>query len=320
MRIFIPTILPRKPLLDILGGHTQIFQGDAINLKKFVVSKLANADFILVPHDAAFWSSEYETELSELASKKPLIFFNRSDFPVRVRIPNSYSFQNHLCNHDQANQVIIPYNINKVKNPSIRKYSPLPVISFVGYVPKFLSRGTLLHMKHDFPFGLWNNASVVRKVGLRRISSSKLPKIIVTRTHYGGAKSLVKSPNTFRLEYEDSMKYSDLVFCPRGTGNSSQRLYEALSAGKIPILPDTKMALPKFPGNELGDFLIFTSPFSFNIEQDVFKYWSKLDSKSYLNIQKYLKLHLWPLISYNSYIPYLFKKLSKEKHLAFFVA
>jgi len=80
------------------------------------------------------------------------------------------------------------------------------------------------------------------------------------------------------------------------------------------------MALPKFPGNELGDFLIFTSPFSFTFEQDVFKYWSKLDSKSYLNIQKYLKLHLWPLISYNSYIPYLFKKLSKEKHLAFFVA
>jgi hypothetical protein len=320
MRIFIPPILPRKPTLDILGGNTQIFQGDAMNVQKFVVSKLADADFIVVPHDAAFWSKEYELKLCELAGTKPVVFFNRSDFPLNVQIPNSYSFQNHRSIHQLSNQIIIPYNVKKVKNSRKREYSPLPVVSFVGYVPNFISRGTLLHLKSDFPVGLWNNPSVVRKLGLKRIATSRLPRIIETRSHYGGAKSLVLSPKTFRSEFEASIKNSDLVFCPRGTGNSSQRFYEALSAGRIPIVPDTKIVFPKYPRINLEDFLIFTSPFSLRIESDVIKFWSKLSSGSYLELQEYLIFDVWRRLSYNSYISYLFKELATENQLEAFIS
>jgi hypothetical protein len=320
MRIFIPPILPGKPTLDILGGNTQIFQGDAMSVQKFIVSKLANADFIVVPHDAAFWSKEYELKLCELSDTKPIVYFNRSDFPLNVQIPNSYSFQNHLSLHDQSNQIIIPYNVKKIKNSKKREYSPLPVVSFVGYVPNFISRGTLLHLKSDFPVGLWNNPSVVRKLGLKRITTCKLPTIVETRSHYGGAKSLVLRPKTFRSEFEASIKNSDLIFCPRGTGNSSQRFYEALSAGRIPVVPDTKIVFPKYPGINLDDFLIFTSPFSLRIKSDVMKFWSKLNSSSYFDLQEYLIFHVWRRLSYNSYISYLFQELATGNHLEAFIS
>ena len=46
-------------------------------------------------------------------------------------------------------------------------------------------------------------------------------------------------------EYKDHIERSTYVVCPRGTENYSFRIYEALNRGRIPIIIDTDVVLPK---------------------------------------------------------------------------
>jgi hypothetical protein len=47
-----------------------------------------------------------------------------------------------------------------------------------------------------------------------------------------------------RKEFDDNIRDSQFVICQRGSGNFSMRFYQALSAGRIPVLVDTDMPLP----------------------------------------------------------------------------
>jgi len=58
-----------------------------------------------------------------------------------------------------------------------------------------------------------------------------------------------------RAKFIDNIKNSDYVLCCRGSGNFSYRLYETLSAGRIPIVIDTDIVLPheeKIPWNDIS--------------------------------------------------------------------
>jgi hypothetical protein len=44
--------------------------------------------------------------------------------------------------------------------------------------------------------------------------------------------------------FNDSMKTSEFVFCPRGNGNFSIRFYETLRSGRIPVLLETDNEMP----------------------------------------------------------------------------
>ena len=46
-------------------------------------------------------------------------------------------------------------------------------------------------------------------------------------------------------EYRTHLERCTYILCPRGTENYSFRIYEALSAGRIPIIIDTDVVLPK---------------------------------------------------------------------------
>ena len=46
------------------------------------------------------------------------------------------------------------------------------------------------------------------------------------------------------FNFNDNMKLSEFVFCPRGNGNFSIRCYEALLSGSIPIILKSDSELP----------------------------------------------------------------------------
>jgi hypothetical protein len=46
-------------------------------------------------------------------------------------------------------------------------------------------------------------------------------------------------------EYVSHLERSTYIVCPRGTENYSFRIYEALGRGKIPVIIDTDIVLPK---------------------------------------------------------------------------
>lgn len=114
MKIFLAEEIFRAPLIDILGGPTQVFQSSPWLIMDQLTDVLSRADFALVPHDAAFWDSAYVDSLRRISEKVPLIYFNRSDFPISLHIPNSFSLQNHFSGPTGANRVIIPYNVKSL--------------------------------------------------------------------------------------------------------------------------------------------------------------------------------------------------------------
>ena len=46
-------------------------------------------------------------------------------------------------------------------------------------------------------------------------------------------------------EYKSHLRHNTYIVCPRGTENYSFRIYEALSYGRIPVIIDTEIVLPK---------------------------------------------------------------------------
>ena len=49
-------------------------------------------------------------------------------------------------------------------------------------------------------------------------------------------------------KYVNAIDESDFVACPRGDANQSARFYESLSAGRIPVVPDTSIIFPHAMG------------------------------------------------------------------------
>jgi hypothetical protein len=100
-------------------------------------------------------------------------------------------------------------------------------------------------LKNSFWHPVKGNGSIVRKLMARKIKKANLPLTLVERNGFSGWKR-DKSADTLnkRTEFFNSVRYSRYIICPRGDGNQSLRFYETLSAGRVPILIDTKMKLP----------------------------------------------------------------------------
>jgi hypothetical protein len=109
--------------------------------------------------------------------------------------------------------------------------------------------------------------------------------ILVSRPYYGGAISQISNPTSHRREFVTSMAESDFVFAPRGDANGSQRFFEALSCGRIPVVPKTNIFLPKFlKHSELLHFLEIKT-LSSNLQFKLGSFWTTLDSSLYTQIQ-----------------------------------
>lgn len=61
---------------------------------------------------------------------------------------------------------------------------------------------------------------------------------IVERRSFTGSKSEIK-------EYANHLQKNTYIICPRGSENYSFRIYETLNCGRIPVIIDTDIVLPK---------------------------------------------------------------------------
>ncbi len=217
----------------------------SINLR--FTSQLANSDAVLVPYDLSYWYKNivYITYLKSLAKKKKLIILNTGDFISKIRkIENTIYLRPFLNPGEHSpNTIIIPYEIDPMF--AARSFNPKFNISFMGYFPRIFSRRLFYSLKNSFWYPVKGNGSIVRKLMARKIKKTNLPLTLVERSSFSGWKR-DKSTNTLnrRSEFFNSVRDSRYVICPRGDGNQSLRFYETLSAGRVPILIDTKIKLP----------------------------------------------------------------------------
>ena len=228
-----------RPLSDKTGKQK------SINLR--FTSQLTNSDAVLVPYDLSYWykNKVYITYLKSLAEKKKLIILNTGDFISKIKkIENAIYFRPFLNPGEHSpNTIIIPYEIEPMF--TARTFNPKFNISFMGYFPRIISTRLFYTLKNSFWHPVKGNGSIVRKLMARKIKKTNLPLTLVKRNSFSGWKR-DKSTNTLnrRTEFFNSIRGSRYIICPRGDGNQSLRFYETLSAGRVPILIDTKIKLP----------------------------------------------------------------------------
>jgi len=283
MKIEIAQELDNAETIDLISGYHQIFQGPPPDISSFVV-KGGVSDVFLIPHDAMHWTKNYTKFVESLSQEKPVIFFNRGDYPRNLILRNAYSIQN-TFSKTSTKVILAPYNVLTLGLKNFRELTQIPRISFVGFVPKLLSRRLFKNPLSTLLHPIKNSSAIIRKFGLYNIENSFPNSEIITRRHYGGSSRLIESPISFREVFVDSIHNSDLVFTPRGDANGSQRFFETLSAGRIPIVPETGTKLPLDTASRSELFFLSCSTLSLDIYETVMSWWSKLDNSDFKDIQ-----------------------------------
>ena len=235
-------------LMELLTGKVGEFQ-TKIDANFFRMTKrFEDADAVLVPHDAYdfYKFPEYLTYLNNLALVKPIIYSDRGDFPKNPRIANSIALRVAVNPGESLrNKVVVPYNIESLEGLPYRAYAERPTVSFMGFIPKISPGRIYRTLKYSPCHPISGNGAAVRKITRSRIYQSNLDYEFISRSSYGASFKLTHDLDVKRREYLQQISSSDFIIAPRGDANQSTRFYESLSAGRIPLVPNTSFSLPK---------------------------------------------------------------------------
>ena len=243
--------------------------------------------------------------LESLDQDKPILIFNRGDFPLVYKSNQIISIQNSI--RPGANSfgvILIPYNVQSFSHLPFRDYAETPVVSFMGYVPK-ISPGRIVRSISTQPFHpLQNNSALIRKCATSMLS--KTPNnILYVRRKYGAVINTDEDIFRNRLEFERILLESDFVLCPRGDANQSQRFYEIVSAGRIPVIPDSQIRYPHVNDSPLLAPGISIRTLSADLRNKLNSAWGDLNQESYLQLQQDVR-NTFSNLEYAGYIRKLF--------------
>jgi hypothetical protein len=251
MKIFIAEAYRDHSKIELISGTVGLFQEPLTSKPFFEAKTLELSDAILVPHDAYYFSmySEYLKYLNELSTRKLVIFSDRGDFPKKPKIKNSVALRVAINPGESCvGKVIIPYNVESLDYLPHKKLESKPTVSFVGFMPR-LSLGRVRNALLQNPFHpLIGNGAVVRRLTNQALLKSDVSYIKILRKSYGALDDGQIDLGRNRSEYVNAVNESDFVACPRGDANQSARFYESLSAGRIPIIPNSSIIFPHAMG------------------------------------------------------------------------
>jgi hypothetical protein len=225
---------------------------DAADSELMIVYDASNADLLLHPHDALDHST-LATAASRAASKlkRPTIFLSVSDCVTPSTLPwgvlwRPSAYRSQLRAHERIATGDVP-DLTAEKSADhldILPWHSTPTVGFIGHVTSGLK--SLAYLRKG-----WQNyhGFTLRERVLRAFEGSTHidPKFIRRGTNLGPPMANIDMDaerQIKRTEYVDSVFRCDYALCVRGAGNWSFRFFEALSAGRIPVLIDTDSVLP----------------------------------------------------------------------------
>jgi hypothetical protein len=239
---------------------------------------------IAVPNTLAVYrvagnlAAVYEFRRKALAAGRTVI---TSDVGVELApLPGEVVFATSTYRSSQANSIATPNwlfdlgsKISPIEKPAVptvgfvgdTKYSgrlsnmvgllPLPnfAISFLG-TNATLNRSLPINARQAI-------AHVVRTAAVNSVRQAQgLNSSLIERTG-GYFNASPEDRQKQREEYLQNLQDNAYHVCVRGDRNSSYRLYEVMSAGRIPVIIDTNLDLPMLQGMKWEDFSIII-PFS----------------------------------------------------------
>lgn len=243
----------------------------------------SEADLFLPPSGWQPGGSAQAERMAELARKheKPLLLFFCSDSDEVIDCEGVIVYRTSMtrstrrpCEHAWpiwTCDILRSHGSGAVED---RRFAARPSVGYCGYVDY---RNTVERIERTIR-GRISPSMRLRGDAVRSLSASPdVDARIILRRRFGGA-----SAGRRREEFARNLLGSDYALVARGNGNYSFRLYEAMSAGSIPVFVDTDCCLPfddSIPYREL--FVWVPASEVRRVADYVLEYHSRLDEHSF---------------------------------------
>jgi hypothetical protein len=202
-----------------------------------------DADLVSYPHPYRPKSAA-ANETAEIARRHglPCVFFRNADRPRPTRLRYGIIFQESVFTSRRTScEFVHPSVVDDLlhgRQLQVRDKRAKPTVGFRGF------QGTGRHREiirwliggREAFYG-----SYLRKQALRHCVRSPLVDTRFELLRFG---RIYENRDVLRDLYIRNTLESDYVLAIRGAGNFSYRLYETLSLGRIPVVPDTDLTLP----------------------------------------------------------------------------
>jgi hypothetical protein len=240
---------PDAPACDarIYGALEGVFR-DSMEF----VGTAACADVIVCAHDASTHRDAARAVTERLRrTARPIFYHSESDdlrptAPVSGKVFRSSTLASRRRPHEEIATGCVP-DLTAERSPHLPQWagwSDRPTVGFIGHVAGGLRSITYLRRGWQHFHGFTLRERVLRRL---EESDAVLPAFTRRGTNLGPPMAGTDGDalrRAMRQEYVDSVFANSYALCIRGAGNWSYRFFEALSAGRIPVLIDTDCALP----------------------------------------------------------------------------
>jgi hypothetical protein len=180
----------------------------------------------------------------------PLVVFYLADSTEPLQLPGAHVFRTSVLRSVRGEREYALPAFTPDVGLDPRPWGPRPVVGFCGYAPDIgawgavrrAARRVLDHPPHP-------GYVRTRACGILLRSHDVETNFVFRSAYWAGTSRPdgtidYEGMRSARSEFVGNMLESDYVLAVRGGGNFSIRLYEALSAGRIPIFVDTDTVLP----------------------------------------------------------------------------
>ena len=286
--------------------------------KLFELSAIEDSDFIVLPNDLSFLNDEVKLKAFKLISlakqktiNKPVVgFFSGDRSHLSLPLELDAVFRDSLYEtirkiNDFAMPIWIDdltksYGDNKLV---IREKKHKPSVGFCGYIAPnnlktyskallYRSRQILPHANRQIP--PHHTGHVIRKLAIETLQRSLLVETnFVLRSQAGLIGNNVSQAKAYRKVFVQNLQESDYIFCCRGSGNHSNRLYETLCYGRIPVFLNTDCVLPFDFDIDWKKYLVFVEEKDISrIDKIIYDFHSSLSPSDFVDFQMKCR-NLW---------------------------
>ena len=205
----------------------------------------ASADFFLPPCGWQDGGSPQALRMADLAARygRPMLMFYNSDFEESIPIDDALIFRTSItAANARPNELAWPaWTCDVLRTYGTGDMEPRaktsrPTVGYCGYMDY---RNVIERVQRTLrgQIAPW---SKLRGEAVRTLQASPdIDTRFVLRRRFGGNAGKME-----REQYARNMLACDYALVARGRGNFSFRLYEAMSAGAIPVFVDTDCRLP----------------------------------------------------------------------------
>jgi len=276
-----------------------------------LVNEPENADCILLPH--RYWllkrcnPGRLKAFLDDARPLgKPILIDAYGDSDSDVPVDNAYVLRTSQYRFKmKPNEIILPayvedllesYSQDTLDLP--RSKTSKPVVGFAGMADLPIKNSIKTSIKSNFfkflsyfdkNYAFFTPGVAIRKRIINVLSSSqKIETNFLIRKTYSGRTSTMRGDiREIRSQFITNIFDSDYTLTVKGNGNYSQRFYETLSLGRIPLFVDTDCVLPLESIINYKEFCLFVDYKEINrIADIVYEFHNRITPEAFVEMQQ----------------------------------